>query len=78
MAIFAILGIFYPKKLQNYYVDYCSGRKYMRPFLGFAKSKLFILEMVSATRCPMAIKGQWICRVINLRGNQNGNYVGQH
>jgi hypothetical protein len=43
-AIPAILTIFFPKKLQNYYINYCANRKYMHPFLGFAKSKLFIIN----------------------------------
>jgi hypothetical protein len=46
VTIVAILGIFYPKRLQIYYVDYCSKRKYMRPFLWFAKSNLFIINSI--------------------------------
>ena len=46
MAICAIISIFYPKKLQNYYINYCSSRKYMHPFLWFAKSKLFIINSI--------------------------------
>jgi hypothetical protein len=44
LAFPAILTIFFPKKLQDYYIHYCSTRKYMHPFLEFAKSKLFIIN----------------------------------